>query len=144
MTLAITVANDASDIALCMKLRWAVFVEEQGVDPAEEADGEDDHCTHVLARVAGEPVGAARYQYKADFAKIQRVCVLSQMRGTGAGAALMRFILHRLQEEGRASRARLGAQTQAIDFYRALGFTPVGAPYLDAGIPHMDMVRDLV
>jgi len=35
----------------------------------------------------------------------------------------------------------LSAQVQATPFYEKLGFTVVSEEYLEAGIPHVDMVR---
>src|SRR6056297_2015082 len=78
------------DIAACLALRAAVFIREQGVSLAEEQDGLDDQASHILARHDGHAVGCARILYKGDIAKIGRVCVLPQMRGTGLGAGLFR------------------------------------------------------
>jgi len=38
---------------------------------------------------------------------------------------------------------KLGAQIHALGFYQALGFQGVGAEYMDAGIPHLDMILRL-
>jgi len=76
--------------------------------------------------------------------KAERVAVAASVRGTGVGRALMEAV----EGEARARGARgvsLGAQTQAIPFYEAVGYSIVeGRPvYLDAGIDHRDMRRDL-
>lgn len=143
MTLTLSIARSAAEIETCLRLRWEVFVVEQGVSEADEIDGEDGHCIHVLATQDTVPIGAARFQYVSPYAKIQRVCVLPEGRGLGVGAALIRFMLDEIRAEGRVSEARLGAQTHALDFYRGLGFEAFGAVYDDAGIPHMDMKRAL-
>ena len=39
--------------------------------------------------------------------------------------------------------AKLGSQTHAIEFYRKLGFETIGEEFMDAGIPHMNMVLQL-
>jgi ElaA protein len=41
------------------------------------------------------------------------------------------------------TRAKLGAQIQALGFYEKLGFVAVGPVYDDAGIDHRDMVLEL-
>ncbi len=41
------------------------------------------------------------------------------------------------------AKAKLGAQVHAIGFYEKLGFEAVGPVYMDAGIPHRDMVMAL-
>lgn len=38
-------------------------------------------------------------------------------------------------------RQLLSAQVQATRFYERLGFVVISGEYLDAGIPHVEMVR---
>lgn len=135
----IVIAATETDRAACLRLRHLVFVEEQGVSEEIEFDGLDDACVHVLAREGGEAVATARIKYLDGVAKIQRVCVVAAQRGTGAGAAVMDFVLAEIRRSGRARVARLGAQVHALGFYRKLGFAAVGGEYLEAGIPHRDM-----
>lgn len=126
----------------CLSVRTAVFVDEQGVDPALEYDGLDDDCLHYLAMVGGEPVGTARVRVLDDRYKIQRVAVLAAMRGTGLGAALMRAMMDDLCGQGAAVNGRfffLSSQVHAMPFYEKLGFVVCSEEYPDAGIPHRDM-----
>jgi ElaA protein len=127
------------DIAACHRLRHAVFVDEQGITPEDEFDGRDGEAIHLLAMLGGVPVGTARLFVTGDIGKIGRVCVLSAHRGTGIGAALIRAALTELRVLPGVRLARLGAQTHAIAFYEALGFTAHGPLYDDAGIAHRDM-----
>lgn len=139
MTLDLIRATSEDDIATCMALRWEVFVTEQGVSEEDELDGQDAGCTHILARLDGQPIGAARYQILDGYAKLQRVCVRHTGRGHGVGAALINFMLDEIRTQTSVKEVRLGAQTHALSFYRNLGFAEFGAEYDDAGIPHMDM-----
>jgi ElaA protein len=131
------------ELALCLEIRRIVFIEEQKVPEHEEVDGDDAHCTHLLLRVDGKPVGAARFQYIGEKAKIQRVCILKAMRGQRLGEALMLKILDVIKSEGKSRLAVLGAQTHALQFYENLGFWAFGEEYLDAGIKHRDMMINL-
>lgn len=139
----IEVVTSTVDLKTCLELRRIVFIEEQNVPEAEEVDGDDAHCSHVLARLDGRPVGAARFQYIGEKVKIQRVCVLKEARGTGLGAAIILKILDVVRHEGKSSKAVLGSQTHALGFYEKLGFVAYGDEYMDAGIPHCDMEIDL-
>jgi predicted GNAT family N-acyltransferase len=139
MTIQITPTRD---IATCRQLRRVVFIEEQGVPEADELDDKDDAAIHLLATENGTPVGSARLLIMGDTGKIGRVCVLKSHRGTGLGAALIRAAITELRSNGLA-RAKLGSQTHAIGFYARLGFTPTGPEYIDAGIPHRDMILPL-
>lgn len=129
------------DLDACLGLRRTVFIEEQGVSEADEIDDLDAQALHLLAKQADRPVGTARVVFADGIAKIGRVCVLPEARGTGLGAALIRAALE--ASRGKAQQARLGAQTHALGFYERLGFTAFGPVYDDAGIPHRDMARDL-
>lgn len=131
------------DIATCHALRRVVFIEEQNVAEALEVDGRDADALHILARLDAVPVGCARVLIAGDAAKIGRVCVLRAHRGTGIGQALMRATVGVLRARSDLRQAKLGSQQHALGFYAGLGFEPVGAEYLEAGILHRDMVLDL-
>lgn len=130
------------DIATCRALRRVVFIEEQGVSEADELDDLDGVAVHLLATVDGRPMGSARIVPGKDYGKIGRVCVLTEARGTGLGAALMRAAVGECRRLG-LKTARLGAQTHALGFYEALGFQAIGPVFDDAGIPHREMTLSL-
>src|SRR5687767_6340742 len=75
------------------ELRRRVFVEEQGVAPAEEWDAHDDDAAetlHFVAHAGGTALGCARLRRADDgAAKIERVAVLREARREGIGRALM-------------------------------------------------------
>ncbi|MCA2006152.1 GNAT family N-acetyltransferase [Tritonibacter mobilis] len=140
MSLSIDVTQD---LEACLKLRFEVFVDEQGVPVEEERDALDDSATHLLALQDGTPVGTARIVFQDDTAKIGRVCVVKTARGTGLGAKLIEACVSVARNQAGITRAKLGAQTHAIGFYEKLGFEVYGPVYLDAGIDHRDMVKPL-
>ena len=131
------------DIATCRALRRRVFIEEQGVSEADEIDDLDGEAVHLLAMVADQPVGTARLLIDGTTGKIGRVCVLPKARGAGIGAALIRAAVAEFAAMPGLSRAKLGAQVHALEFYERLGFAAVGPVYMDAGIEHRDMVLGL-
>lgn len=132
----------AADMSAVLDIRAKVFIEEQGVSEADERDGLDDEAIHLIALQDDKAVGTARLMIDGDTGKIGRVAVLPEQRGTGLGKALIHAALEDLRAQGLA-RAKLGSQTHAIGFYESLGFTVVGPEFMDAGIPHRDMVLDL-
>lgn len=131
------------DLATCHALRRRVFIVEQQVPEAEEVDGRDSEALHILAKKDAEAIGCARILLIGDTGKIGRVCVLADYRGQGIGVALIEAALQVLREQPGIAKAKLGSQTHAIGFYEKLGFRAVGPEYLDAGIAHRDMLRDL-
>ena len=131
------------NIAACLALRRAVFIEEQGIAEAEEIDDLDDEALHLLAVLDGQPLGTARLLTKGATGKIGRVCVLPQARGTGLGAALIRAGIAHFAADPAFDTVYLSAQEPALGFYEKLGFTAHGPAYDDAGIPHRDMTLPL-
>ena len=135
--------EQTDDIATCRVLRRLVFIDEQGVSEADELDDLDDQCFHLLAWDGDQPVGTARIHLKGNIAKVGRVCVILPYRGTGLGAALIRFALDVARAQDGIDQAELGAQVHVLAFYEALGFNVIGPIYDDAGIDHRDMVQSL-
>lgn len=124
----------------CRRIRQQVFIEEQQVPEALEWDAADASATHLLACVQGQAVGCARVLPDSH---IGRMAVLAAWRGRGIGEALLMQAIQYCQLQG-AQYARLSAQTHAIGFYTQAGFTVCSTPYMDAGIPHVDMQLELV
>lgn len=121
-------------------VRRAVFIEEQGVPEEMEWDEHDAGSIHWLAVLAdGLPVGCARLRPDGH---IGRMAVLPAWRGQGIGRALLDAALACAQARG-DHRVRLSAQIQAAAFYRHAGFVSTGAPYEEAGIPHIAMQKTL-
>ncbi|MCG1009967.1 GNAT family N-acetyltransferase [Salinicoccus sp. ID82-1] len=126
----------------CLAIRKRVFVEEQNVPMDREVDDYEDVATHILL-IEEEPVGTVRYRPADDeMIKVERMAVLPEARGRSLGRELMAFVHSHARETG-YTRARLGAQVHAIDFYRKLGYTVSSDEFMDAGIPHVYMERDL-
>ena len=137
--MSITVTSDLDTV---LAIRRVVFIEEQGVSVEDEVDGKDPTAIHLLASDDGQPLGTARLLLSEGVGKIGRVAVLKEARGRGLGRELVLFAVEELRRRG-ARQATLGAQTHALGFYEALGFTAVGPEFLDACMPHREMVRDL-
>ena len=121
-------------------IRHAVFVSEQGIPASLEWDRTDGDCVHVLALTdSGQPVATGRLQ--AD-GKLGRMAVLSDWRGRGIGRAILAHLL--AQAHGRQlGRVYLHAQLEAVKFYRKAGFRVQGTAFEEAGITHIEMVRQL-
>ncbi len=126
------------NLSICLALRRAVFVEEQGVPEDVDADGRDPECTQFLAWVYGVPIGTARLRVVDGVAKGERLAVLEDFRGHGAGRILMDV----LEANARAAGLRtvlVHAQEAVVPFYEKLGYAVCGEPFLEAGIPHRAM-----
>lgn len=136
----IEILDAGADDAGVRQVRDAVFVAEQGIAPALEHDGHDLQCRHVLARDAQQrAIGTGRIS---PDGRIGRMAVLPQRRGQGVGAAMLAALVHLARQAGLA-RVHLHAQTPALAFYARHGFSPDGAVFHEAGLPHQAMSRAL-
>ena len=75
-------------------------------------------------------------------AKIQRMAVIDDARGKGVGLLVLRFLEAEAKARG-ATRYTLGAQLSARGFYEKAGYLAQGNVFLDAGIEHVTMERDV-
>lgn len=131
------------DIEDALDIRRVVFVEGQNVPIERELDGLDVEAQHFVGYIENQPVAVARVRLiEEKKAKIERVGVLEEQRGSGVGFMIMTHILGGLKLEGVTS-ATLEAQLPAQSFYERLGFTAVGDVFEDAGMPHIKMTRNL-
>ena len=121
-------------------VRTAVFIVEQRIPADLEWDADDARSLHALAVDAdGTPIGCGRLLPDGH---VGRMAVLAPWRGRGVGAALLTRLVAAAQARGDA-RVVLNAQVQAMPFYARFGFAPVGAPFVEADIPHQAMARAL-
>ncbi len=125
-------------------IRREVFVQEQHIPADLEWDSADATCLHALARNRfGLPLATGRLlEHVPGVAKIGRMAVRRSMRGAQIG----RLVLDALMAEARQQGYRevlLHAQLSAENFYLRAGFQRRGAPFEEAGIGHVEMVRVL-
>ena len=137
------VGGDAAVGEMARTVRRAVFIDEQGVDEADEMDGKDEVATHIVVTDDGDPVATARFRLvEPTTVRIERVAVLESHRGEGLGETVMEVAESRARERG-ATSAFLHGQLRVAAFYERLGYETVGDQFEEAGIPHVEMVKSL-
>jgi predicted GNAT family N-acyltransferase len=131
------------DLAAAYEIREMVFVAGQGVPLELERDVLDHVAVHVLARRNGTPVATGRLVARDDgVGVLGRIAVVESERGFGLGVA----VVWALEDCGRdlgLERIELHAQTHALAFYQRLGYQPFGEEYVEAGIPHVSMDKEI-
>ena len=151
-TVRILPVTSREQLEAAWRVRFAVFVDEQGVPADIEVDhhDEDPSTAHVLALDGEQVVGTGRLLLDAPgHVHLGRLAVLAEHRGRGIGALLVRGLEQAALDrhvtgEPPGVVVVLSAQETAMGFYRALGYEVVsGERYLDAGIWHQDMSRTL-
>jgi len=130
--------------ALAAPLRTEVFVDEQRVPAEMEWDQDDATAVHCVAiNRMGLPLATGRLlQHAPGVARIGRMAVKKQMRGSDLGRRVLDALMHAARARG-DREVRLHAQCSAEGFYTRAGFAPHGEVFEEAGIAHIEMVRAL-
>ena len=123
-------------------VRMVVFVNEQKVPVEEELDAFDKTAIHFIGYENEQPVAASRLRFEADYGKLERICVLQEYRGKHFGQELIKEMEMTISKNG-YKKAKLHAQTHAESFYSHLGYETVSDTFMDAGIPHVAMIKTL-
>ena len=135
-------ARTDEEVERALDLRWRVFCEEQGVDPAAERDGRDGEAIHLVALRRDSLVGTCRLLVSEGAVRLGRAAVGRADRGRGIGAALLEAA-DRVALEAGAERICLHAQTAARGLYERSGYRAHGEPFLEEGIEHVTMEKRL-
>jgi YbgC/YbaW family acyl-CoA thioester hydrolase len=128
-------------------VRGAVFIEELGIDRADEWDAHDASAVHaVVTNLLDMPIATGRLLREGEpgsgGTRIGRVATDHAVRGYGAGRAVIHALEQVARQRGDASVV-LSAQRSAQGFYQRLGYEPLGQPYEQDGIVHVEMRKAL-
>lgn len=125
------------------RLRYRVYVMEQGIISVEELDGRDlEPTTQVWwIQIEGVPVSTLRVLREDPYtSSIGRLATDQSFRGLGLASALIRAVLAYYPDQ----RLTMHAQTDLQNWYRSFGLEPVANPFDVAGMEHISMVREPV
>ena len=127
-------------------VRIRVFVGEQGISADAELDEADTAAdtVHAVALQDGVIIATGRLLPDVDGKgpHIGRMAVERDRRRDGIGGRVLAF----LEDQGRTLGFRqitLHAQEYVKSFYAQHGYREVGEMFLEEGIPHREMVKDL-
>ncbi|MCD5995549.1 GNAT family N-acetyltransferase [Pseudomonas sp. CDFA 602] len=136
--ITVSVADWQKNNADIRRIRDAVFIVEQSVPPELEWDSEDTDALHFLAFEGDYPIGTARLLPNGE---IGRLSVLKDWRGLNVGDALLTAVINEAEQRNLRTQ-KLSAQVHAASFYERFGFTVISEEFLEAGLPHVDMIRN--
>lgn len=138
----------AADLYAALQLRQRVFVVEQNCAYLD-ADDIDQKANHLFGwqTANGQRLLIAYARLLPPGVKyaepsIGRIVSHPDVRGRGAGQALMREAIRRVEAAGWGSAIRIAAQMYLERFYESFGFKRVTEPYTEDNIWHVDMRRD--
>nr|WHW29769.1 putative N-acetyltransferase [uncultured bacterium] len=126
-----------------IKLRIDIFVVEQSCAYAELDDIDRDRdARHVLAHNDSELIAYARLLPPAPGyvgSRIGRFAVRADARRRGLGSDLLKTCIAQATALWPDQGISISAQVYLTGFYQQYGFEPVSAPYVEDGIPHIEM-----
>jgi predicted GNAT family N-acyltransferase len=127
-----------------VRIRHVVFVQEQRVPLSEEIDDKEALCIHFVCYLDDKtPVGTVRLlPVNDEKMMLQRMAVLKEYRSQNYGRELVLAAENFAKEHG-FKEIELHAQLTAKPFYEKLGYQEFGDEFLDAGIRHVAMKKEL-
>jgi predicted GNAT family N-acyltransferase len=134
--------SDEYSRALC--LREEVLRKPLGLSLWNEDLSREEHQVHVgLFHPDGELVACVvAVPGFSDEAKVRQMAVAISHQRCGCGQKIMRGMEANLAERG-IRRLVLHARVSAVGFYQKMGYAVTGKTFLEVGIPHLKMGKDL-
>jgi predicted GNAT family N-acyltransferase len=124
--ITVRVVRSMDEMARVMAIRGAIYMGEQSCPFEEEFDGNDFSATHLICHKDGEPVGCMRIRYFADFAKLERLAVRNEGRGSGLAGRLLDAAIELCRKKGyRVMYAH--SQKRFLKVWEQRGFRLMGA-----------------
>jgi ElaA protein len=129
-----------SELYEIVRARTEVFLMEQKII-CRDFDGEDYNCLHCFITDNGKVLAYLRAFKKNNTVKIGRV--LSVKHGVGLGRELMQKSTLAIKEKFSCNKIMLHAQKHAQGFYEKLGYETTSPDFLEEGIVHVAMERNI-
>jgi predicted GNAT family N-acyltransferase len=135
-------ARTDDEVTAALALRERIFCGEQGVSFEADQDGRDAEATHIVAVEDGEVIGTCRLLFRGTVARLGRLAVERDRRGDGVAAAILREA-DRVATAAGSRTVALHAQTYALALYRQAGYDEHGPTFVEEGIEHVAMEKQL-
>jgi len=125
-----------------LKARSAVFMLEQKI-LCLDMDDMDYKSLHVFFEEEGKVLAYLR-AFETDIpGKVKIGRVLTRIRKKGLGRRLLEFAEDAMKEVFSANCVLVDAQKQAVPFYEKCGFTDYSDEFMEEGIFHIKMEKEL-
>ena len=132
---------DAPEYAQELDLRWRILRKPLGFEQAAVQFPFEAESLHLVALEGGRVVGCVLFHPDGPgTGRLFQMAVEPDRQGTGLGTRLVRTLEEELVRRG-FREVTLHARDTAVGFYARLGYSPVGPPYVEVGIPHQNMRR---
>lgn len=135
--------NNLKELDKCLFVRREVFINEQNISIDEEIDNfdiiDDTKVIHFYLTVNDTLAGCCRILKVNEQIKIGRVAILKDFRSQG----LAQKMLNEVESYFGNGSYILEAQLYVVSLYEKVGYEKIGDIFLDAGIEHIKMVKNV-
>ena len=124
-----------------LALRTEIFIVEQDCIYAD-CDGKDKNAYHLYISENDSIIAYCRILDKGinfDEISLGRFAVRMDYRSKGLAKKMLGEVIGFIKNELKATSVKLSAQQYIMELYASYGFLPIGEPYDDDGIVHVDM-----
>jgi ElaA protein len=138
-------ALSVTELYQLLQLRSEVFVVEQNC-VYQDIDGKDEKALHLLGEVDCKIVAYSRIFKANDYfenASIGRVVIAEKFRANKWGHELMQEAIAAIESNFGMQPITISAQLYLKKFYESQGFQQVSEVYLEDGIEHIEMLRNI-
>ena len=142
-SIVIRQAITEDEIREVFSIRKEVFVTEQGMFQGSDVDENDSNSIYLIAQSNGTIVGTVRaFPVDGNSWIGGRLAVRKNFRGSRAGFFLVQEAV-KLVKSKKGRRFSANIQEKNINFFKKLGWIPVGNVFDHMGYPHQIMEVDL-
>ncbi|TWI72273.1 acetyltransferase (GNAT) family protein [Desulfobotulus alkaliphilus] len=130
--------------AIACDLRHEILRKPIGLSLYEEDLGQEKNHLHFGLRDARQKLLACviAVPLSKSEARIRQMAVAPRQQGQGCGRYLLLEMENLLAEKG-FTRLSMHARSSAEGFYAKLGYLPVGRVFMEVGLPHLPMVKNI-
>ncbi len=144
--IAVKLVETEAELEGVINVRMRVFVVEQQIPPEEELDDADATATHAIALHGDHAIGTGRMLLvegdDEGTCRVGRMAVDQEWRRHGVGGQILEFLEEQARQQG-LTHCLLHAQEYVKAFYAGHGYVERGDVFVEAGIPHVGMVKRL-
>jgi len=126
-----------------LRLREAVLRRPLGLPFSEEDLADESRCLHLGGFDEGRLVAILLLKpMPQQTMKMRQVAVHPDLQGRGIGAALVAFA--EASATARGYKTMIAhARATAVEFYRGIGYSTSGEPFIETTIPHLLVSKEL-
>ncbi len=125
-----------------INIRKEAFIIGRGVPKETELDGRDGELTHFCLYDGDTLLAYLRAEQTENYLHIGRVAVKKDKRKNGLGRKLMEHLFDYAKSK-QFNFIELSAVDTAVGFYEKMGFVSEGNFYLETGVPHIYMKKEI-